>query len=85
MEVALHIPASWSLGRPSLIGREGRRRQRTNLQSRERCDGVGDGDGDTVGGVEAKSGVGDGVGDGNDSRGTKGGGVDGAASREAAA
>jgi hypothetical protein len=70
MEVA--PPASWSLGGPGLVDREGRRRQRTNLQSRGRCDGVGDGDGvgdddgDTVGGVEAEGRVGDGVGDGDD-------------------
>jgi hypothetical protein len=64
MEVA--PPASWSLGGPGLADREGRRRQRTNLQSRGRCDGVGDNDGGTTGGVEAEGRVGDGVGDGDD-------------------
>jgi hypothetical protein len=43
--------------------------------------GVGDGDRDTIGGVEAESGVGD----DNGSRGTKGVGIDGATSREATA
>jgi hypothetical protein len=55
-------PASWSLGGPGLAGREGRRRQITNLRSQGWCDGVRDDDGGTTGGVEAEGGVGNGVG-----------------------
>jgi hypothetical protein len=67
------------LGGPSLTDREGRRRQRTNLRSWGRCNGVEDGDGiedndgDTTGGIEAEGGVSDGVGN-----------EDGTVSREAA-